>query len=154
MGKSLVIKGADFSENGIGTLITWAGNYPSNILSGERGKVVSNTTIYHPITTEVERLGMNGKTIKYIKLNAAAAGTITVYKHISGSDIEEQSLSVSADINIIELPTPITITDNVTSIGIKGNGIIRYWSNSASYTSRGWTYNSTSAARIPIDFGW
>ena len=67
MGKSLIIKGADFSENGISTSVTWVAKYPSNILSGETGAVVSSNTIYFPISTEITRLGMVGKTIKYIK---------------------------------------------------------------------------------------
>ena len=154
MGKSLVIKGADFSENGISTSVTWVAQYPSNILAGESGKVVSNTTVYSPLSTEVARLGMVGKTIRYIKLNAAAAGTITVYKVTSGTTSDQKSYSVSAGNNIIELETPISITSDSVAVGIKGNGIIRYWSGSASFTSRGWTYNSSGVARIPIDFGY
>ena len=154
MGKSLVIKGADFSENGISTLVTWLGQYPSNILAGESGKVVSSNTVYFPISTEVTRLGMVGKTIKYIKLNAAAAGTITVYKVTSGTSSDNQDYSVSAGNNIIELTTPISITSDSVSVGIKGNGIIRYWSGSASYPARGWQYATNGVARIPIDFGY
>ena len=154
MGKSLIIKGADFSENGISTSVTWVAKYPSNILSGETGAVVSSNTIYFPISTEITRLGMVGKTIKYIKLNAAASGTITVYIITDGTESDAKDYSVSAGNNIIELETPISITSDSISVGFKGNGIIRYWRASAKYPERGWLYASEGIVRIPIDFGY
>lgn len=154
MGKSLIIKGADFSENGISTSVTWVAQYPSNILSGETNKVVSSDVVFFPISTEVARLGMVGKTIKYIKLNAAASGTITVYKITNGTESDAKDYSVSVGNNIIELETPISITSDSVSVGIKGNGIVRYWSASANYPARGWQYASGGVARIPIDFGY
>lgn len=156
MGKSLVIKGADFSENGIATLITWAGNYPSSILQGESRKVVSNNNLFAMISTEVSRLDMVGKTIKYVKLNAASAGTLIVCTTdtSSGTGSNEQSFQVSQGINIIELTSPIYISSDAVGVGVKGNGVVRYWSSSGSYTSRGWLYAVNGAARIPIDFGW
>lgn len=156
MGKSLVIKGADFSANGISTLITWCGGYSDSILEGETRKVVSNNTFWRPYDAEVTRLGMVGKTIKYIKLNAAAAGTITVAKVdlSDSSTTQDQNYSVSAGKNIIELSSPITIGSNSYSVGVKGNGIIRYWSSSDAYPERGWKTSSSTGARLPIDFGW
>lgn len=156
MGKSLVIKGADFSANGISTLVTWCGGYSDSILEGETGRVVSNNNFWKPYDQEVTRLGMVEKTIKYIKLNAAAAGTITVAKvELSdGSATQEQNFSVSVGKNIIELSSPITISSDSYSVGIKGNGIIRYWSNSEDYLSRGWKGSSGAAYRVPIDFGY
>ena len=156
MGKSLVIKGADFSENGISTSATWIAQYPSDILIGGSGRVVSSDVIFFPIASEVTRLNMVGKTIRFIKLNAAAAGTISVYTIATadGSPSNEQSLSVAAGVNILELNMPISINSDAVSVGLKGNGIIRYWAASGSYPSRGWLYAEGGAARIPIDFGY
>lgn len=156
MGKSLIIKDADFSANGISTSVGWVGGYPSTILAGEAGKVSANNNITAPIATEVTRLGMVGKTIKYIKINAASSGTIGVYTYNTsdGTTSNQQSISVTSGINILTLPTPIVISSNAVSIGIQGNGIVRYWSNSASYTARGWQYAQNGVVRIPIDFGY
>lgn len=156
MGKSLVIKGADFSANGISTLITWVAGYSDSILQGETGRVVNTDLIPKPYSSELTRLGMVGKTIKYLKLDAASAGTITIYKvNLSdNSTSQEQQYSVAAGKNIIELPSPITIGSDTYSVGTKGNGIIRYWSSSASYPARGWQGASGSNVRYPIDFGY
>lgn len=156
MGKSLVIKGADFSANGISTLVTWAAGYSDSILEGETGRVVDKDTICRPYGSEVTRLGMVGKTIKYLKLNAASAGTITIYKvNLSDSSTsQEQQYSVAAGKNIIELSSPITIGSDTYSVGTKGNGIVRYWSSSANYPARGWQGASGANVRYPIDFGY
>lgn len=156
MGKSLVIKGADFCANGISTLVTWAAGYSDSILEGETRRVVNTDQIWRPYDSEVTRLGMVGKTIKYLKLNAASAGTITIYKfNLSDSSTsQEQQYSVSAGKNIIELSSPITIESNTYSVGTKGNGIVRYWASSANYPARGWQGASGSNVRYPIDFGY
>lgn len=156
MGKSLVIKGADFSENGIATLIGWAGNYTSTVLAGESGRVVSHDNLIAMISTEVTRLDLVGKTIKYVKLNAASAGTLKVYTAdtSSGTGSNEQSFQVAQGINIIELTSPIYISSNAVGVGVKGNGVVRYWTSSANYPARGWQYVVSGPVRIPVDFGW
>jgi hypothetical protein len=156
MGKSLVIKGADFSENGIATLITWAGNYTSAVLAGESGRVVAHDNLIAMISTEVTRLDLVGKTIKYVKLNAASAGTLKVYTTdtSSGTGSNEQSFQVAQGINIIELTSPIYISSNAVGVGVKGNGVVRYWASSASYPVRGWQYAVNGPVRVPVDFGW
>lgn len=156
MGKSLVIKGADFSENGIATLIGWAGNYPANILQGESGRIVTHDNLIAMISTEVTRLDLVGKTIKYVKLNAASAGTLKVYTTdtSSGTGSNEQSFQVAQGINIIELTSPIYISSNAVGVGVKGNGVVRYWTSSANYPARGWQYVVSGPVRVPVDFGW
>lgn len=156
MGKSLVIKGADFSENGISTSVTWAAGYTSSALAGENGRVVTHDNLVAMISTEVTRLGLVGKTIKYVKLNAAAAGTLKVYTTdiSAGTGSNEQTFQVSQGVNIVELTSPIYISSNAVSIGFKGNGVIRYWTSSANYPQRGWLYQVNGAVRLPIDIGY
>lgn len=160
MGKNLIIKGADFSENGIATLISWSAGYTNTNLHGER--TITSTYVYCPTKSELQRLGLTGKAVKYIKLYAVSAGTITVYKTDCSSTpysaSDPHTYSVMAGMNIIELDSPITITSAV-GLAIQGANVLTYWRNAESYPSKGWVYliaDSTtepSAVRIPVDFG-
>lgn len=159
MGKSLIIKGADFSENGIATSISWIIGFTNNQLHGERVTTGNGTLVVAP--EDFGTFGLNGKTVKYIKVYAPNAGTILVHKISTSSmpytSVSSQSYGVAQGNNIIELDTPITINSS-TSIGIQGANCYTYWRNSVQGHA-GWRYyveDSTqgiSAAQIPIDFG-
>lgn len=163
MGKSLIIKGADFSENGIATLIGWVGGYTSEGLSWS--SVISGDSVYVVAPSEVTRLNMVGKTIKYIKINAAATGYIKVYTANTSTQppysvSNEQTIAVpQTGVVVLELPTPITIT-NSNSIALYGKGIVHFRSAAADYPAYGWRYfvantsTELSPARISADWGY
>ena len=159
MGKSLIIKGADFSENGIATLLRWIIGFTNTQLHGER--VASDSAIRLVAPEDFSTFGLSGKTIKYIKVYAPNAGTISVHEISTAAtpytSVGSQSYSVAQGNNIIELSTPITINSS-TSIGVQGPGCYSYWRASVSGHA-GWRYYQAgttepiSTALLPIDFG-
>lgn len=163
MGKSLVIKGADFSANGIQTLVGWVGGYTDANL--HQSVTITGDSAYVVAPSEMSNLNMVGKTIKYIKIYAAATGYIKVYKADLSTQppysvSNEQTLSVAhTGIIVIELNTPITIS-NTVGIALYGKDIVKYKAASENEPQVGWRYfvanvsTDISPARISADWGY
>lgn len=163
MGKSLVIKGADFTTNGIQTLVGWVGGYTDENL--HQPNTITGDNIYIVAPAEITRLNMIGKTIKYIKIYAVATGYIKVYKADLSTQppysvSNEQTIAVTqTGINVVELNTPITISSS-NGIALVGKNIITYAMSATSNPEKGWLYfvanagTEISSVRIPVDWGY
>jgi hypothetical protein len=174
MGKSLIIKGADFSVNAITSTIAWYNEY-TNLVGENTGPAATKFNIYLPYA-ELEGFGMKDHPVEYIKLHVDVDGLIKVGKvqvnvdltDITATDvsitdtlIENVFSDVSAGENTLYLPTPITITSadvaakNIAlNIYVEPRNILRFNDS----TGDGWSYwgNSgyTSKYRFPIQFGY
>lgn len=106
MGKSLIIKGADFSANAV-KVLTWFIIENDTYGSGASTNVPASFAAYCPLSGTA----LQGKAINCIKLKAATAGTITLVK-VSSNDASG-------------VATPIaTITIDADDIG---NNVIKYF---------------------------
>lgn len=160
MGKNLIIKGADFSANGISVVtINWIG-YTDSEMNGT--STVSNTNKYCISATSIQSLGLVGKDIQYIKVYAKAAGTITFGGcDISGSTATQDnsySASVSQGVNTIRLSTPIPLSAS-KSIWFAGKNVLSFY-NQSSTSYAGWTFcqigqtTEPSLAHVCIDVAY
>jgi hypothetical protein len=155
MGKKLVVKGANFSINGIpGIVITWVFGYTDSQLVGARGGFISKDT-YCLAPEDIS--SHSGEEIRFIKCYAATSGTISISEcNINGSTptiSRTESHAVVRGTNIVALNTPITLSSSKT-IGVSGKDILTF--NSTGGT--GWRFHNASSASIaggaiPIDFG-
>ena len=106
MGKSLIIKGADFSANAV-KVLTWFMTENDTYESGATINVPAGFAAYCPYNDAL----LQGKTINCIKLKAGTAGTITLVK-VSSNDASG-------------VATPIaTITIDSEDVG---NNVIKYF---------------------------
>lgn len=160
MGKNLVIKGADFSANGISVVtINWIG-YTDTELNGSSS--VSNTSKYCISASSIQSLGLAGKSIQYIKIYAKTAGTITFGGcDISGSTATQESsysAAVSQGVNTIKLATPLPLSAS-KSIWFAGKNILSFYQQTAT-SYAGWTFytvgqeTTDSTAHICIDLAY
>ena len=155
MGTKVTIKSADFSLNGIiSGVLTFYNDYSDAVLQGST--TFSSANGFYMLSSELSRLNLSGKTVRYVKIYAATAGTIQIGTYSgSGTTITgERSYQVTAGINIITLIEPITI--NATHLPVfKGNGILRYWNDADD--SHGWKtnrVNGTASSYTNMRFPW
>lgn len=161
MGKKMIVKGADFSQNGIiiGNLIFY-NDYTEQNLKGN--DIFTSAYTFYVTPGQLSEQNLLNKKVQYIKLYAETSGQITFgwYSGSGASLISSENFNVSAGMNIIKLQSEETIT--ATNLpAVSGNGILRYWNYSLDENinkDNGWimgrvnnatTYNS----RIPISFG-
>lgn len=161
MGSRLIIKDADFSENGIvtGTLVWYLG-YDETAM--DANSPFSSTNRFYIIPDALTANNLIGKTISYVHLHAKQAGTIkisTVKPNGSNASVlDEYSYDVTEGVNVVRLANPITFSSEMT-IGFVGMNILSYW-NAAAASEVGWEFRRTGAtggygaARIAIDFGY
>ena len=157
MGKKLIIMGADFTLNGIASgELTFYNDYSDAVLNASNPFSSENT--FHVLSSELSRLNLSGKTIRYVKLYAKQAGTIRIGTYSgSGATVSgDTSYQVTVGVNIITLVAPITI--NSTHLpAFTGMNILSFWTDNDD--TKGWKFgrvNSTSTYpnnRIPISFG-
>lgn len=109
MGKKIIIKGADFSENGmLAGRLTWyfEKGFDKKIIN------VSKTGSSAWALTDKEASTLYGKTINRIKFIPAAAGNFHIYKTSSLSSLGE--LVAEVVIDATEVGTVVTVSfDNV-----------------------------------------
>lgn len=135
MGKRLIIKGANFTQNAIDdALITWFAQYADAYMTGNYTFLDGG---FYMIASEITRLNLTNKQVNYIRVYCATSGSIEVGvcnlpSHSQGA---YHSYNVQAGINTIRLAEPITMTSS-TTFYLKGQGIITYWSTNAD--SNGW----------------
>lgn len=150
MGKKLIVKGVDFSTNGI--TIQWQLGLTDEDVVGNNK--VATADVWYIKPEEVTANNLIGKTISYIKLYVLTAGTVQIGSVTNGSTWAGNSYAVAQGVNVIQLDTPITFS-STTSIGFSGNAMIRMWNNG----EKGWLFNKRNATTsyapktMPIDFG-
>lgn len=150
MGKKLIVKGVDYSTNGI--TIQWQFGLSDEEVVGNQQ--VSTTDVWYIKPEEISSNNLVGKIVSYIKLYCPNAGTISVGSVTNGSTWSGNSYSVTQGVNIIQLNTPVTLSSTV-SIGVAGQNMIRMWSDGR----KGWLFNKRNASTsyapktMPIDFG-
>ena len=160
MGSKLIIKNADFSENGIvtGTLVWYLG-YDESYMNAD--SPFSSTNRFYIIPSEITANNLDGKEVSYVKVYAKISGSIKISQvNVSGSSASagtEYNYLVNEGINIIKLTEPITLS-TTKSIGFIGMNILSFWPENAS--SVGWEFKRTGATtgygtrKIVIDFGY
>lgn len=161
MGKKLIIKGADFSVNGIiGGQLTFINDYTDAVLHGDTVLTSANTFYIKP--SEITRLGLDGQTITYVKLYVYASGTLNIGTvNNAGTTITQNtSVQVEQGVNIIKLTNPITInSSHLPCFTVTGGPIITYWTGGDASNSKGFemlranSSNTYPNNRFPISFG-
>lgn len=158
MGKSLIIKNADFSENGIPTksrVLTWTMEYSSEQLIGNS---IFGSATYYMLLSEINNFGLTGKYVGAVRLYALKSGIIKISKVLVSNAVtivREFSFTVSEGENTLNLPSLIELTDNV-SVGVYGPGILKY---NRQGVDIGWKFaaapslSPSSGSSIPIDLG-
>lgn len=167
MGKRLIIKGADFSENALFTE-KWYNSVDS--LEGNHSNP-SNLKVVDPIA--IDEMGLIGKPVNIVKIYGAEAGTITIgARTISGDRTGEPVIGeprnatehpITIGENIIKLTEPIILSEG-ESIYIysspKASVTVNYYTDEEAFiNSDGWCFaaNGTWGAmhiKNPIVFGY
>ena len=153
MGKSLIIKGADFSENAIVGSIEWYNEYEN--LVGTNTTSTSNWMGFDPqaITTLLKN-----KQIDVIRLYSRSDSTIKIgtKKILSGEGVTpieaeivvpDHEYAVTTGVNEIRLIEPITLGDNETITFIQPNGNVLTFNNETVDVG----ISFISKTRYPID---
>ena len=155
MGSKVTIKGADFTLNGIiSGVLTFYNDYSDAVLQGST--TFSSANAFYILASDLSRVNLSGKTVRYVKIYAVTAGTIQIGTYSgSGTNIsDEHNYQVTQGINIITLVNPITI--DATHLPVfKGNGILRYWNDADD--SHGWKTNrisGTASSYVNMRFPW
>lgn len=156
MGKRLILKGADFSDNGFPVHnYQWANWY--NNFEGEVVSTSNNKTYIIP--SEIVRLGMNSLTVKCVYLYASQDGVVGIGEATPGdtpSYDKEHTYTVTQGMNLIELDEPVTL-DGSNSIYVIGFGVFTLNGKVGSDVSKGWLFAASGTtggtSRIPIAFG-
>lgn len=158
MGKKLIVKGADFSANGIivGEL-TFINDYSDSVLRAS--EILESANTFYIMESELTRLGLSDKTVSYVKMYSPIAGTVQIGTvNSTGTTISgNQNYLVNAGVNTIKLQTPITI-DSSHLPCFTGQGILVFWNDNDD--NKGWKLlraNSSSTYpnnRMPISFGY
>lgn len=162
MGKQLIIKGADFSTNGISNIVpSWYINYDNNAYASDSAFTSSNK--FYINYSEISRLGLNGKQVNFVKINCKKAGVVNIGAVNGTSAGTGYNYNVGKGMNIIYLRATVTLSQNV-SIYLQGDDIVKYWTSSAVNAASdpealGWGFSrigstSTYSQRIPCDFGF
>ena len=172
MGKSLIIKGADFSQNAI-FASKWYNEYADDDLDGQKALNASTVVLY---PAAIDAMGMRGKVVNTIRLYSYKAVSISIGScQASGERDGEYSVTFNDDatlyslnvgINDIHLETPITLSEG-TSLGFKGVGtenkeilaVNVHAGSSTESDEYGWTCGYGNAwngigIRVPIMFGY
>lgn len=124
MGKSLIIKGADFSQNAIEQTVVWYNIY-SDLVKSIRS---SSGTFgqYAPRASAITELGLMGKPINLVKLNIEELppsgiiriGTANVtaidVTPFAYTEIKSYEYIVTEGINTINLNEEITLSEGMT----------------------------------------
>lgn len=155
MGKKLIIMGADFSQNGIiSGVLTFYNDYSDAVLNASNP--FSSTNTFHILASDLSRVNLDGKTVRYVKLYAKQAGTIQIGTYNGSTISGNTSYTVVRGVNVIQLNSSITI--NSTHLPcFTGMDILSFWTDSDD--SHGWKFGRTGASttypsgRIPISFG-
>ena len=150
MGKRLIIKGADFSANGIPYVTyTWFTNFNMS-----QPEVQFQTGAFYIPASEISAFNLSGKTVKAIRFYAMTTGTIEIFPYENSVDGTHQVFQITQPgVNIINLETPIPLS-STQRLGIKTpDGVYGYNRNVASDTTKGWKFSDTTNVRIPVDFG-
>ena len=159
MGKQLIIKGADFSTNGITNIVpTWYINYDDNVYASDI--VFTSSNKFYIRYNEITRLGLNNKQVNFVKINCKKAGVVNIGIVNRTSSGTGYNYNVVQGINIIYLKSTITLSQSV-SIYLSGDDIIKYWSATVASEepSLGWKMSRVASSnvydhRIPCDFGF
>lgn len=157
MGKKLIIKGADFSQNGIiSEVITWYNDYSDSVL--DANTVFNSDLRLYMLASDLSRVNLLNKTVRYMKLYAKQAGIIlfSTYSGSGASVSGETQYTVAQGVNIITLASPITI-DSTHLPTFSGYDILSFWNDNND--AKGWNFGRVNASssfasyRIPISFG-
>ena len=158
MGKKLIIKGADFTENGIiSGVVTFYNDYSDAVLNASA--TFPNDNPFYILSSELSRLGLLNKTIRFVKFYAKSAGTVSIGTYSgSGSVISgESTYQVTQGVNIITLTSSIVLTASRLPV-FKGNGVLSFWTDNNDakgfkYSRIGGTASTYANYRMPVSFG-
>lgn len=162
MGKSLIIPGADFSQNNIRKYGEWLYSLGENYTETKEFPI----TTYYWSTYRIYN-SVKGKTIKAFKIiNPGNTGTVYLAKSqvslgqplLSSTFIEEFNVSQLSNEVIFELTTPITLTEQETlSVRVSSIGLIRYMQPNIDFSDEYYISDekdgsNTSTVTYGIDF--
>lgn len=158
MGKKLIIKGADFTENGIiSGVLTFYNDYSDAVLNGSA--TFPNSNQFYMLGSDLSRLGLLNKTVRFVKLYAKSSGTITIgtYSGSGTSVSDDNSYQVTQGVNIITLRNAITLTTSRLPV-FTGSGILSFWTDNNDdkgfkYSRIGGTASTYANYRMPVSFG-
>lgn len=160
MGKSLIIKGADFSANAIiPTVISYYNEYDNYV--GTNG-VASPALVGIPQSV-IEDMGLFGKTIKIVKFHSPSDTTITMGKAtVEGkviTPVVSSTYNVTEGINEVRLDNPIILNEGETFfINITTENMTREKFTTSPEDAKGWNYfasgnNPSDKFNIIMSFG-
>lgn len=181
MGKRLIIKGADFSENGIPYSVLLTPLFGVNVAGASKsGATITTATRQFPLPSYALS-AMAGKTIYGIRLRVQTAGTFGISKIKGLTTDPTQGDTIPASVTITDMTeltatetgvcdllfeTPIVL-ENDEMLGIKFNrstsgynGGLVYYGNGSSYplkisiTDGSSTYNSVSTSTSQYNWGF
>lgn len=168
MGKYLLIKNADFSENAVEQVVLkrYFYNIPDSVMNDAATAWVMSATGY--AQGEYDR--MEGKTIVGMRLNVRTAGTVTIYK-ATGPILDLKSLSdltqvatattTKTGIQDINFSTPITLgTNECIIIGNANDTLIGYFHSASTpleipfyiFIGQSTVKTGVAGASLDIDF--
>lgn len=159
MGKKIIIKNADFEENGFSDKYTWLFNVKSGALIAN--KAIGTVNKYHVQPSELTRLNIIGRTVNCVKFYSSAAATVTFGSWnptlpYADAEIESYTYEAVAGINKIELLSPIVLSSTCVPFIYSPNANMLYWSDKAD-PAYGWNFgayaDSAITGRIPVDWG-
>lgn len=150
MGKRLIVKGADFSANGIPYVsYTWFTNYDMT-----DPEAAFSTSPFGIPASEITAFSLSGKTVKAIRFYAKSTGTINIAPITDGVVGTNQTFQITqTGVNIIMLNTPIPLSSTQRLQVQTPDGVFGYNRNAGTNLSKGWKFSDTTTVRIPIDFG-
>ena len=156
MGKKIIIKGADFSENGM-----LAGELTLYFEKGFDKTIVNVSTTGSSAwaLTDTEASILYGKTINRIKFIPAAAGTFRIYKTSSLSSLGELVAQVTIDASQVGTVVTASFDDVVVANGerfVFPDNMKYVQESGASFYKRvGYSdYSVVSGYRFPWAFGY
>ena len=159
MGKSLILKDTDFSDNAL-PKITWFVELTDANLVGNTAFATNYKA--RMVSDELTRTGLKGKTINVIKVYATTAGVIKVGNASFASTpvfSNVQTYNVVQGYNTIVLTTPLSFSSSLSFYIENENACLTYTSNVQYDLNKGFKFNNSgtgqgSASRIPANFGY
>lgn len=159
MGKSLIIKNADYSAYAL-PKITWLVKLKDSNLVGTNDFATNYKA--RMVSNELTRTGLVGKTINVIRVYATTNGIIKVGNASFASKPEfsnVQSYEVVQGYNTIILDTPLSFSSSLSFYVENLNACITYNANVQYDLNKGFKFNNSgtgqgTASRIPMDFGY
>lgn len=156
MGKRILIRNANFEDNGFSDKFKWYFNLKAEVL---KGTSTAGNNKYHIVPSELTRLNLMGKTVNCVKMYASSAGTMTFGSWnptlpYAEAEIESHTYTLVAGINVIKLESSFVLSS--TCVPFIYGTLFTYYSNNSN-PDYGWnfgSYTDSNTGRIPIDWGF